>query len=90
VGIYPHFSAFSPDDRWVVASNTGESSVCLVDAMKAQTVAKLDVAQAPAYIALDPDGVYAFVGCEISDEIAVIDLSSQRVVDLVKAGAHPA
>ncbi|MGE5302562.1 MAG: beta-propeller fold lactonase family protein [Alphaproteobacteria bacterium] len=88
VGIYPHFFAFSPNDRWVVVSNTGESSVCLIDAMSAQTVARLDVGQAPAHIAFDPEGACAFVGCEISDEIAVIDLSRQKVVDFVKAGTE--
>jgi YVTN family beta-propeller protein len=90
VGIYPHFFALSPDDRWVVVSNTGESSVCLIDTAKAQTIARLDVGQAPAHIAFDPDGVCAFIGCEISDEVAVIDLSNQRVVELVKAGCHAA
>lgn len=86
VGVYPHFFIISPDDRWIVVSNTGESSVCLVDAMKARTVAKLEVGRAPAHIAFDPDGTCAFVGCEISDEVAVIDLSHQKVVELVKAG----
>jgi DNA-binding beta-propeller fold protein YncE len=52
-----------------------------------QTVARLEVGQAPAHIAFDPDGGCAFIGCEISDEVAMIDMASQRVVDLVKAGA---
>jgi YVTN family beta-propeller protein len=88
VGTYPHFFAFSPDDRWLIVSNTGESSICLIDTVKAETIAKLDVGQAPAHIAFDPDGACAFVGCEISNEVAVIDMSTQRVVELVKAGVR--
>jgi YVTN family beta-propeller protein len=87
VGIYPHFFAFSPDDRWLVVSNTGESSLCLIDTVERETIARLDIGQAPAHIAFDPDGACAFIGCEISDEVAVIDMSMRRVIDLVKAGA---
>ncbi len=90
VGIYPHFFAFSPDNRWVVASNTGESSVCLIATDKAETVATIEVGQAPAHIAFDPDGVCAFIGCEISDQVAVVELAKQRVIELVKAGSDMA
>ncbi len=87
VGIYPHFFAISPDDRWIVVSNTGESSVCLVHAKSHSTRAQLHVGGAPAHLAFDPEGRLAFIGCEISDEVAVIDLAKQRVLELVKAGA---
>jgi YVTN family beta-propeller protein len=87
VGIYQHFFAISPDGRWIVISNTGESSVCLADATEHQTTAKLNVGTAPAHIAFDPGGVCAFKGCEITDEVAVIELSTQKVIELIKAGA---
>jgi len=44
---------------------------------------------APAHIAFSPDGELAFVGCESSDEVAVIDLGRQSVVELVPAGIAP-
>ena len=47
----------------------------------------LGVGGAPAHLAFDPEGECAFVGCEISDEIAVIDLTGRRVVERVKASA---
>lgn len=87
VGIYPHFFAISPDGRWIVVSNTGESSICLVDAKKRETIAKLEVGGAPAHIAFDPEGRCAFVGCEITDEVAVIDLQRGKVIDLIQAGS---
>jgi DNA-binding beta-propeller fold protein YncE len=40
----------------------------------------------PAHIAFSPAGELAFVGCKISDEVAVIDLQKQMVVELIKAG----
>jgi DNA-binding beta-propeller fold protein YncE len=70
-----------------VISNTGESSICLADATEHQTIAKLNVGTAPAHIAFDPEGECAFIGCEITDEVAVIELSTQKVIDLIKAGA---
>jgi hypothetical protein len=42
---------------------------------------------APAHIAFGPDGELAFVGCESSDEVAVIDLLGQHVVERIRAGA---
>ncbi len=89
VGIYPHFFAISPDDRWIVVSNTGESSVCLVHAKSHSIRAQLHVGAAPAHLTFDPEGRLAFVGCEISDEVAVIDLATQKLIDLVKAGSAP-
>ena len=88
MGIYPHFFAISPDDRTIVVSNTGESSVCLVDAVKHAVVARLEVSGAPAHIAFDPEGACAFVGCETRDEVAVIDLRNRKVLARVKAGAQ--
>jgi DNA-binding beta-propeller fold protein YncE len=70
-----------------VVSNTGAASVCIIDALSHKTVARLDVGGAPAHLAFDPDGRCAFVGCEASDEIAVIDLAGKTVLDSVKAGA---
>ena len=86
VGIYPHFFAISPDRKWIVVSNTGESSICLTDAGNHETRARLNVGAAPAHIAFSPDHELAFVGCESTDEVAVIDLRRQTVVELIKAG----
>ena len=70
----------------IVVSNTGESSICVIDAHVHETQARLRVGAAPAHIAFSPDGELAFVGCESSDEVAVIDLCKQAVVELIKAG----
>jgi len=39
------------------------------------------------HIAFSPDGECAFIGCESTDEVAVIDLRRQTVLDLIEAGA---
>jgi DNA-binding beta-propeller fold protein YncE len=44
------------------------------------------VGGAPAHLAFDPNSECAFVGCESTDEVAVIDLRRQTVLDLIKAG----
>ncbi|MDP2605612.1 MAG: beta-propeller fold lactonase family protein, partial [Deltaproteobacteria bacterium] len=71
---------------WIVVSNTGESSICLIDAQEHEPRARLSVGAAPAHIAFSPDGDLAFVGCESSDEVAAIDLRGQRVVELIRGG----
>ena len=60
--------------------------MCLADATKNQTTAKVNVGGAPGHIAFEPEGECAFIGCEATDEVAVIDLSGQRVLDLIKVG----
>jgi DNA-binding beta-propeller fold protein YncE len=90
VGIYPHFFALSPDGQWLVVSNTGESSICLIDTHAHEPRARLPVGGAPAHIAFSPDGELAFVGCESSDELAVVDLRRASVLDLIRVGAAAA
>ena len=87
VGIYPHFFALSPDGKWIVVSNTGESSLCLLDAHDHEPRARLPVGGAPAHIAFSPDGELAFVGCESSDQVAVVDLRKQALLELIIAGS---
>ena len=79
--------SWSPDGKWLVVSNTGESSVCIIDAHEHKPRARLAVGVAPAHLAFSPDGELAFVGCEGTDEIAVIDLNRAAVIDLIKAGS---
>jgi len=54
--------------------------------MNFQAEAVLNVGGAPAHIAFDPDGELAFVGCERSDDVAIIDLLNKHVMDRVAAG----
>jgi DNA-binding beta-propeller fold protein YncE len=86
VGIYPHTFGVSPDDLWLVVSNTGESSVCIVDARERRTVARLDVGGGPGHVDFDPAGECAFVGCQLSNQVAAVDFRRQRVVGLIDAG----
>ena len=90
MGIYPHFFAISPNGQWIVVSNTGESSVCVIDARTHETRARLPVGGAPAHLAFDSDSESVFVGCENTDEVAVIDLEKQNVLDVIKAGSATA
>jgi DNA-binding beta-propeller fold protein YncE len=58
----------------------------VIDARTHETRARLPVGGAPAHLAFDPDSECAYVGCESTDEVAVIDLRRQTVLDLIKAG----
>jgi DNA-binding beta-propeller fold protein YncE len=39
------------------------------------------------HVGFSPDGELAFIACESSDEVAVIDLRRQHVVERIRAGA---
>jgi len=69
-----------------VGSNTGESSICLIDVQENALRARLDVGRAPAHLGFSPDYECAFVGCESSDEVAVINLRRQVVIEMISAG----
>jgi DNA-binding beta-propeller fold protein YncE len=73
----------------LVVSNTGESSVCIIDAHEHKTVACLNVGGGPAHLAFSPDNELAFVACERADEIAVIELRRLTLLQTVQAGGQP-
>jgi 6-phosphogluconolactonase (cycloisomerase 2 family) len=58
----------------------------LIDAREHKIRARLPVGAAPAHLAFSADNECAFIGCESTNEVAVVDLEKQTVVDLINAG----
>ena len=52
--------------------------------MKVTTTIK--VPKAPQAVLVRPDGAFAYVSCDASAQIAVIDLKAQKVSALIDAG----
>ena len=58
----------------------------MVDLKTLQVAKTLDVGDGPAEVAVSPDGKLAYVACNFSDQIAVVDLAGWRVEKLITAG----
>ena len=51
-----------------------------------KVVRKIDVPKAPQEILVRPDGAVAYVSCDASKQVAVIDLADWKVTKLIDVG----
>jgi len=81
---YPHGLNISPDGKSVVATGFSADHVRVLNAATGDERARIEVGQGSAHTAFLPDGRTAFVGCSISNHLAVIDMVDGRRVGTVK------
>ena len=67
---------------------SGEDLVVL-DAHSRKVVARLPIGHGGAGILIQPDGKRAYISCSQDNYVAVLDLSSMRVVGHIAAGDEP-
>ncbi len=80
-------TAATPDGKWLlVCVGLGEVAVVDLEAMKvARTI---ETPRAPQEILIRPDGADAYVSCDASAKIAVIDLKDWKVTSLIDVGKN--
>ena len=78
-------TAPTPDGRWLLVC-VGLSDVAVVDLETMKVVRSLQVPNAPQEILVRPDGAVAYVSCDASAKIAVIDLHEWKVKTLIDVG----
>ena len=59
----------------------------MVDLKSMQLARTFDVPKAPQEVLVRPDGRFAYVSCDASKQVAVIDLSEWKVDRLIDAGS---
>ena len=79
-------TAATPDGRYLVMALIGVNKVGLLDLQTMQLAKTLDVPKAPQEVVVRPDGGVAFVSCDASKQVAVIDLKAFKVERLIDAG----
>ena len=75
----------TPDGQTLLVALSG-NTVAALDLKTMKLGRSLDVPKAPQEIVVRPDGRYAYVSCDASKQVAVLDLKEWKVERLIDAG----
>jgi DNA-binding beta-propeller fold protein YncE len=64
----------------------GINKVGVVDLETLKLVRTFDVPKAPQEVVVRPDGAVAYISCDASRQVAVLDLKEWKVTKLIDAG----
>ncbi len=79
-------TAFTTDGRWLLVALPSLRKVGFVDWDKRQVVATVEVPKAPQNVLIQPGDRRAFVSCDSSGQVAVIDIAARVVEKLIPVG----
>jgi DNA-binding beta-propeller fold protein YncE len=85
----PVTNAWTPDDRYSVVTNSGDTFASVFDARTYKEVARLAVGQGGSNIGFTRDGSTGFMSVTGANSVAVIDMGKLSVVGQLKAGTQP-
>ena len=85
----PVTNAWTPDDRYSVVTNSGDTFASVFDARTYKEVARLAVGQGGSNIGFTRDGSTGFMSVTGANSVAVIDMGKLSVVSQLKAGTQP-
>ena len=90
VGREPNNLAISPDDNWVVVSNTVSGTVSVISTRLRRVVGNIRVGTEPYGLAFTPNGDKLYVANATSNDVSVIDTRRWRVVRTIRdVGLQP-
>lgn len=91
----PHEAAVSPDGRYALTGEYGPNDapgrhIVLIDIVEARIVGRIDLGprSRPHTALFHPDGQHAVATMQASDRIALVDLTSMRVVRTYETGGR--
>jgi len=85
----PVTNAWTPDRRYAVVTNSGDTFAQVFDARTYKEIKRLNVGQGGANIGFTRDGRTAFIAVTGANAIAVVDLGKLEVETQIKAGTQP-
>jgi len=85
----PVTNAWTPDHRYSVLTNEGDTFASVFDARTYKEVARLAVGQGGSNIGFTRDGSTGFMAVTGANSVAVIDMGKLSVVSQLKAGTQP-
>jgi YVTN family beta-propeller protein len=82
--------AASPDGRTIAIVSSAGDGITLLDVWTRRVIGRVATGRRPRDVAFTPDGRLAFVPCEGSADVAVIDVAArERIVDVpIRFGHH--
>jgi YVTN family beta-propeller protein len=88
VGSTPAGIAISPDGTRLYVTNSGSSTVSVIDTTLNKEISRITVGSQPSGIAVSPDGNKLYVTLRYSDSLATVNLAN-NLVSTVKVGDSP-
>jgi DNA-binding beta-propeller fold protein YncE len=85
----PVTNSWTPDGRYSVVTNSGDTFASVFDATTYKEVARLAVGQGGANVGFTRDGATGFMAVTGANAVAVIDMAKLNVVSQLKAGTQP-
>jgi DNA-binding beta-propeller fold protein YncE len=85
----PVTNSWTPDGRYSVVTNSGDTFASVFDATTYKEVARLAVGQGGANVGFTRDGATGFMAVTGANAVAVIDMAKLDVVGQLKAGTQP-
>jgi YVTN family beta-propeller protein len=87
-GLFPAWTSFTPDGRTLITDNVGDGTLTIIDAVKWAVSATLNLGatSAPAWGAGSPDS-RTYWNANADGTVSVVDLTTDRVVHKIDAGA---
>jgi DNA-binding beta-propeller fold protein YncE len=79
-------SAPTLDGGWLIVAMPTVNKVAVVDLKSMKVAHVMDVPSAPQFVLVRPDNRVAYVSCDASHKIAVINISSWTVDKLIDTG----
>ena len=79
-------TASTLDGRYLLVAVPPVNEVAVVDLSSKQIVHELKVPSAPQEILMNPNGKVAYVSCNTSGKVAVVDLADWKVQSIFNAG----
>jgi YVTN family beta-propeller protein len=80
LGRSPHEPFFTTNGRELWVTVRGENYVSVIDPVQMKETRRIELANGPGMTMFGPDGKYAFVCSSFTPELAVIDVTSHKIV----------
>lgn len=79
-------TAPTPDGQWLLVAMNETNQVGIINLATMKLVKSLDVLKSPQEIVVQPDGAKAYVSCDASQKVAVIDTKDWKVEKYITTG----
>ena len=80
VGRSPHEAFFTPNGRELWVTVRGENYVSVIDSARMKETRRIELANGPGMTMFGPDGKYAFVCSSFTPELAVVEVTSHKII----------